>query len=1052
MLKNFTLLMFFICTSSFLKAQIFEDFEGGTPDLPWAAINGATFGGAVDNPSKDAGNPSDFVGKLSNNDQSDFCFLLADLPTPVDLRVNNLLKMKVWSPISPTQILLKFEGGGKAVEKFVSVTTANTWVDYSFDFSAGADFTTLSKVLVAINPFTTPQAADFYFDDIRAVEARVVYETFETGNEMGWLGLDGVLEAPVSNPAPNKINGSANVGKYTKSETHAYSLLLADRGTNTFDLSVNNQFKLQVHASAPTQVLLKLEGAGPAVEKLVNIGLANAWQEYTFDFSAAKDFTHLTKAIIFFDPGVETSADVYHFDNLSAVPKGACAASTPDPNMIDDFECNRNATYVNGWDSLSVVANPAPGGANTSTTVGKYSDPAGEPYNALLIDYQNPIDLSTNNQLRFKLWSATPIPVLAKLEGGSSAAKEVWTNVTEVNTWVQYEVDFSDQALASHKKIVLFFNGGVESPTNDTYYIDDIEWGVKSTTDLENFENGALLPWAPLDGNTVVHGVFSVEDNPLPASPNTSAKVGKYSKGTSPYSTLEAVAPGIIDISSKPQYNVDVLAPFGATSIIMQLESVTGNKEVQRDLKNVGNWETVSFDFTEYQSTTDWVALRLLFNPGVDEDGAVYYFDNVRQSEATVDPCENTVAISNIIDDFECQRNYEYGAGSSLISAVANPKVDQNNSSTKVGLYKDQPNMPWDALCANIPDGIDLDAFNQLSFQVLSEEAVPVLLKLEGGSSPAKEIWSTITTPNTWETISVDFSGEKENDHRRVCLFFNGGVETTTEDKYYIDNLQFAHAPYDACIMNFDDPAFLSDQWKYFPSENSGGFELVDNPKVDAVNGSAKVGKAIEKASGEQPWQGMYTDLSSHIVFGANKIIKMKVLSPQIGTVTMKLERPLKEGAPQSGDLTVMNTKANEWEELSFDFGTTPVVEDGRYARITLIWDILNLPANDVIYYFDNIKIDGTSCGETTATGDEIKEQVSISPNPVSDILQLNNAEKISAIQISDILGRSLSSVYNSGKESTLFLNVSSFQTGTYFITTFDESKSANAVVKFVKL
>ena len=117
--------MFFIFTSSFLQAQIFEDFEGGTADLPWAAINGASFGGAVDNPSKDAGNPSDFVGKLSNNDQSDFCFLLADLPTPVDLRVNNLLKMKVWSPISPTQILLKFEGGGKAVEKFVSVTTAN---------------------------------------------------------------------------------------------------------------------------------------------------------------------------------------------------------------------------------------------------------------------------------------------------------------------------------------------------------------------------------------------------------------------------------------------------------------------------------------------------------------------------------------------------------------------------------------------------------------------------------------------------------------------------------------------------------------------------------------------------------------------------------------------------------------------------------------------------------------------------------------------------------------------------------------------------------------
>lgn len=1052
-MRNFTLIMFLMLGILSVNAQVYEDFEGGAK-LPWVSFNGAGFEGGIANPAKDAVNDSDFVGKLSNNDQSDFCFLLADLPGAADLSVKNLLKMKVWSPIAPTRILLKFEGGGKAVEKFVDVTVANQWVDYSFDLSGGANFTTLTKMLVAINPFTTPQAADFFFDDIRGVEARDVYETFETGNEMGWQGLDGVLEAPVDNPAPNKVNDSAKVGKYTKSGNHAYSLLLADRGTNAFDLSQNNQFKLQVHASAPTQVLFKLEGAGgPPVEKIANIGLVNQWQEYSFDFSAAKEYTHLTKAILFFDPGVETSADVYYFDNLSAVPQGGCASVTPDPSIVDDFECNRNATYVNGWDSLSVINNPAPNAVNNSAKVGKYVDPLGEQWAALLMDYQNPIDLSKNNQLNIKLWSAKAVPVLFKLEGGASPAKEIWANITDVNQWVDYVIDFSDQAIASHKKLVIFFNAGQDPVAGDVYYLDNIQWKEKTASDIETFENGAFLPWEPLDQLTSIHGTFEVVNNPAPVAPNASSKVGKYAKGSSAFSTLAAVAPSIIDISAKPQYNVQVWAPVGAKSVIMQLESVSaGNKEVERPIKNAGNWETLSFDFTAHQAITDWASLRLIFNPNVEEAGTVYYFDNLNQSEATVDPCENTEPISTIIDDFECQRNYEYGAGSQLITVVNNPKSTTANSSTKSGLYKDQPNEPWSALCALVPDGIDLSVFNQLSIQVLSEKAVPILLKLEGGTSPAKEIWTEVTKPNDWQTLSVDFSSEKDNNHQRVCVFFNGGVETTTVDNYYIDNFQFNHAPYDGCIMNFDDPAFVSAKWKFFPADESGAFELVDNPKQDNVNKSAKVGKAIEKASGEQPWQGMYTDLASYIQFGGNKLVKMKVLSPQVGAITMKLERPLKEGAPSSGDNTIVNTKANEWEELTWDFSTTPIVDDGLYARVTLIWDINNVPSSDVVYYFDDIKLEGGNCGDLVATDDEQDiANLQIAPNPVSYILDVKHAQRTSRVEIHDILGRRIASIYNTSGLDEQRIEVSALRQGTYVLTSYGADNNVIGVAKFIK-
>lgn len=398
------LLVWVLLISGVLTTQaqiIYEDFEGGAAKITWNAVNGLAYEGPIANPSKDAVNSSDFVGKFTNDGISDFCFGLGTFAAPADLSQFNLMKIKIWSPVA-TRALLKFEGGGAAIEKFIDITVTDKWVEYSVDFSAAAT-TSHTKILLAFNPFTTPAIGSFYFDDIRGVEAKEVFETFETGNELGWKAFDGTLEAPIDNPAPNRVNSTAKVGKYTKSGAHSYSLLLAEKAT-PFDMSVLNQFKLQIHASAPTQVLLKLEGSGPAVEKIANIGLTNTWQEYTFDLSSAKDFKHLTKAILFFDPGVEVSADVYHFDNFYAVSKGECAGKELDDSILDDFECNRNATYVNGWDSLTVIPNPGADAVNGSTKVGKFVDQLGEPWNGLLWEYQNGVNLETKNQFNIKIW------------------------------------------------------------------------------------------------------------------------------------------------------------------------------------------------------------------------------------------------------------------------------------------------------------------------------------------------------------------------------------------------------------------------------------------------------------------------------------------------------------------------------------------------------------------------------------------------------------------------------------------------------------------------
>lgn len=1030
---------------------IYEDFEGGISDLIWTGLNGS-FDGVVANPYPDAINASAFVGQYTNDVAFDFNFGLGTLAAPPDLSHFNLVKMKVWSPVAPVQVLFKFEGGGNAVEMFRDITVANQWVEYSFDMTGGAGFHALDKILVSFHPFSFNNET-FYFDDIVAYEAKEEYETFENGLGLPWIAYDGEFNGPVDNPDSNSVNGSDFVGQYIKKDSTPYSLLLADRGT-PFDLSILNQFHLNVWAQAPTQVLLKLEGPGGSIEKTKNIGLANEWQDYTFDFSTAADNAGLTKAILFFDPGVSLSKDTYYFDNLIALPQGVCKGVTPNPDMIDDFECNRNATYVNGWDSLSVVSNPAPNTVNTSAKVGKYVDPVTEQWAALLIDYQNPIDLSTKNQLNIKILSPRIVPILFKLEGSTSPPKEIFMDASVAGEWAQYTIDFSGESAAMHSKIVLFFNAGQDPQAGDVYYIDDISWSEKTTAVLEDFETGAaFLPWEPLDQQTLLHGTFAVSDNPDPSGINTSNKVGEYHKGTSAFSTLAAVAPGVIDISEKPQYNVDVFASSPGT-VTFQLESVAnGNKEVTRDIENAAEWTTLSFDFTDYQGISDWASMRLIFNPGVEEEGAVYYFDNLTQTEQTIDPCEGVVPVGNIIDDFECQRNHEPLAGAQYLSVVGNPQVTTANSSTYVGLYHDQANMPWDALCYDFSNGVDLSSFNQLSFQVLSPTGAPVLMKLEGGSSPAVERWTAITTPNEWETLTTDFSDQVGGDFKRVCIFLNAGVDTAAQVDYYIDNVKFAHAPFTGCIMNFDDAAFISTEWKYFPSDDSGDFELVPNPDPSGINTSLNVGKAVEKASSGQPWQGMYTDLPAPIHFGNDKIVRMKVWSPQVATVTMKIEHPLTPGAPgSSGDVTVPNTVANEWEELSWDFSATPITDDGEYNRITLIFDINNTPANDVVYYFDDIALTGGECASVSVGhGPDAPRPLTIAPNPVTDELRIDDMGNISRLDIINLYGQRLATV-STGAASSMYVQVANLQPATYILAGYNDKGELKAISRFVKL
>ncbi|MBC6995021.1 hypothetical protein QWY85_00980 [Neolewinella lacunae] len=868
------------------------------------------------------------------------------------------------------------------------------------------------------------------------LSAQVVLEDFEGGvADLPWEAADGVYDGPVMNPEDTTgINPSEWAGSYTKAGDRAYSLFVARLAT-PLDLSVNNQFSIQIYAGAATQLLLKIEGGGQFIEKTVNIATPNVWRTYTFDFSAAAGFTGLTDIILFFDPGVETSADTYLFDNLIASPAGACAGTVVDPTILDDFECQRNITYgVPGFGDIEVIANPDPSGINTSPGVARYTDRAGG-FHALVIQFNSAIDLSVNNQICIKVWAPVTGDLLFKLENGLSPAFETRTPVTETETWVNVCADFSSQANANHRRIVLFLNVEQDGE-GDIYYLDDITLTPLPPAEaLEDFEDGANLGWGPLNGDATLHGTFNGDiPNPDSTGENESENVGSYTRGTSSFSTLTAVLPDGIDLSADPQLNLDVWAPAGATRVTLQLQSATeGVKSATADLGATETWQTLSFNFEDFADVTDFSDVNILFDPETNGTG-LYYFDNLEQGKSTVDACAGVEPIVGILDDFECQRNANYTCCDVTIVSVNNPDITQVNPSAKVGEVTDPPGA-FNALVLDFGAAIDFSFRNQFTFKLWAPIAGEILVKLEGGPNAATEVYVPITSTMQWVNYSVDLSSAQDKGYTRVVLFFGARADNMAPQTYYIDDIVLRPASFvNACVSTFDDADLTLADWRYFANGDFEGnpFLISDNPVTDGINPSEKVGTFEEAANGET-FAGMFADLPAPIALpNDNKTMRMKVLMDEAGIVVMKLESG-RDDAPSTGDVMAEYTTPGVWQELTFDMSVIP--DNALYDRITLIPNFGVTPAENKTHYFDDITAAGGSCISTGIFTPVVVDQLRAYPNPVGQMLTIDNPSRATTFRLTNLLGQQVKELRVEGALTQVQWEVGDLPRATYVLT-----------------
>ncbi|MGB3802228.1 MAG: glucoamylase family protein [Lewinella sp.] len=641
-------------------------------------------------------------------------------------------------------------------------------------------------------------------------------EDFENATaDLPWVALDGAYSGPIPNPDKSTGNASDFVASYQKQAGTAFSLFRAQL-TTPLDLSVNNQIAIQIKTDVPTRLLMKLEGGGAAIERGVDLDVVGEWATYTFDFSDAACDGGLTDIILFFDPGVEASDDTYFFDNLNTYPIGGCAGDEPDPTIIDDFECQQNATYgVPGIGDIAVVDNPDKRGINRSEQVGQYTDRTGA-YHALVIDYDEPIDLSSNPVICMKVWAPKTGTLLFKLEGDGAAYEEA-REITETETWVEVCVDFTDQIGTDYDKLVFFINAGVEDAAGDIYYLDDISRReaisevpqmdpcadvAVDDTYLDDFECQRNITYS-------IGGEFlRVFDNPddSPGSGNTSAKVGVFADQRGPFNALAVEFDGPLDLTVNNQLSVDIWAPV-AGDILFKLE---GNDppqtrgqaksapplEILQTIPVTQQWVTYQLDLSA-AAGMGFTRLVFFFGAGVDNPSInTYLFDNLRLTrQPYVSDC---VATFETADETPLSGTY-FNNGSvdgTEFVVTENPVKGAGNFSDQVGVFTEASDgtQPFAGLALGLNAPIRIRADNKVAtMKVLMPEATTVAIKLEGGDllpAGTGDIFAEYTTPGAWQELTFDLGTAVEGaSYETLTLIPNGSEIPVSDQTYYFDDI-----------------------------------------------------------------------------------------------------------------------------------------------------------------------------------------------------------------------------------------------------------------------
>jgi hypothetical protein len=358
--------------------------------------------------------------------------------------------------------------------------------------------------------------------------AQIVWDDFDNPEGILYDYYDGTdFQQSFANPDVSGVNTSALCAKYDRNAGVQFDVIVTDPlgGVNVDDVSdyVSGAKTMSVNVYSPsagTTIQITLEDknvAGPTnypagrhSEYLVTTTVAGQWETLTFSLSAQPDLAvsnaTVNRLVLLFDPG-SFSADTYYWDDLMGPEfSNPCVGVTPDPTILDDFECQRNISYAFSNGTLQSAPNPLVSGINTSVGCAKftkYVPPTND--GAFGGPLSSPFTTAMYSTAHIQLYdpSAPKEFLIIFQDGGNSDVIQQTFTTTSTSTWEEFTIDLSSVSSAtSIENVVLLFNP--TSATEDTIFLDNFKLSNASSVESREFETTTTVYPVPFNNNIYV--------------------------------------------------------------------------------------------------------------------------------------------------------------------------------------------------------------------------------------------------------------------------------------------------------------------------------------------------------------------------------------------------------------------------------------------------------------------------------------------------------------------------------------------------------------------
>ncbi len=381
-----------------------------------------------------------------------------------------------------------------------------------------------------------------------------------------------------------------------------------------------------------------------------------------------------------------------------------------------------------------------------------------------------------------------------------------------------------------------------------------------------------------------------------------------------------------IDVSGMEFLHMDVWTANVDKLETSLISKSNGEKPVTKNL-TAGEWTSLDIPISEFTSqgltVKDIYQLKLVGDPWA---AGTVFVDNIYFYKAA------SATGNSGVTPITFEKSYELSSfDGGDISVIDNPDTN-GNTSTKVAKLVKGAGQVWAGSKITTKEPFDFSSSQTVKLKVWSPRAgVKLLLKFEDvtpwpNTVASAEVVATTTKANQWEELTFDFSGISTSVefYNLVLIMDNGTVgDGSANYTIYLDNISAKS------YLNFEPKQALS-------SFDGGDITVVANPDT-AGNTSANVAKLVK--GGGQVWAGSKITVPQPFSFTSGTFVKVKVWSPRAG---LKLLLKFEDATPwpntvASAEVVATTTKANQWEELTFNFSGISTSTD--FVNLVLIMD-----------------------------------------------------------------------------------------------------------------